>query len=131
MKAAPVRQFTKAIRTREGDVMRDVHLDAGSKLQPTPDRTIRGSGNFFHSSAVRGAVRGADLVEGATCGLQFFDLKQPIDMSLCVVTSAPDAERRRNQPLLYVVPNCSTRDVGQIGQVLNRVARLVGHRPLI
>src|SRR4030095_13443106 len=134
VEAAPVRQFAKTSGTGQRDVMGDVDLDAWSDLNAAPDRTIGGSRASRSDSTLRAAIeRRADFVKRARGGLPPPDLQQPVEMSLGVVMTAPDSERRRDQPFLYVVPDRSTRDVGQICQVLNRVARLVGggHRLLI
>ena len=48
-------------------------------------------------------------------------------MSLRVMRSTANAQRSGNEPLLHVVPHRSTRDVGEVGEVLDRVAGVVWH----
>ena len=53
--------------------------------------------------------------------------QQTVEVRPSVVPSPPDAKRRRKETFLHVVPHRSARHVGQIGQILNRKARLLGH----
>ena len=131
MEAAPVRQFAETVRSGQCDVMCHVHLDSGRDLQSTPDRPVgkRGRCPFYGPRSGADDERRSNLVERAARRLQFLDLQQSIEMRLRVMTSATDTERCWNQPLLHVVTDRASRDVGQVSQILDRITGLVtaGH----
>ena len=111
---------------------RDVEFDAGSKFEPTPQRSLdrRGGargGSHGCATWLRDPQDRANLIERAPGGLQRLDLEQPVEVLRTVVASASDAQRHRQQPLLDVVPDGAARDVTEVGQLLNRVVLSVGH----
>ena len=77
-----------------------------------------------YGAAIQGRT---DFIERAPGRLKSLDLKKTLEMRLAVVRPSPNAERRRNQPLLNVVPHRATGDISQGGQVLNGIPGIDSH----
>lgn len=109
-----------------------MEFDAGSKFEPTPQRSLdrRGgarAGSHGRSTWLRDPQDRANFIERAPGGLQRLDLEQPVEVLRTVVASASDAQRHWQQPLLDVVPDGTPRDVTEVGQLLNGVVLCVRH----
>src|SRR5678815_1331710 len=110
VEAAPIRQLAKAVRAGQCDVVLDVDLDPGGKLQTAPDRSIGKSDGLSGRPPFRATIDcRADLIERASGRLQFLDLQKTLEMSLRVMGPAADAQRSRDQPLLHVVAHRTPR----------------------
>ena len=105
VEAAPVRQFAKTIGSGQRDVIRDVDLDAGGQLEVAPHRTFRQSRLLRRRSIFGAPDGGSNLLERPAHRLKFLDLEQPIEVNLAVMRPASNAQGRRNQAFLDVVPD--------------------------
>lgn len=137
MPAAPARKLIQLSRRRKADVTGDLKLHAGREGYATPHAARKEQVAFGALESPRrlpatfAAIEGLpNLVERPPGFLHGLDAQELLEMFAAVVVSPTDAERRRQKPLLDVVPNRASRHAAEIREIADGVSEFVGHNCL-
>ena len=106
-----------------------MELDARCKRQPPILTALERCGRrgLLRATSATALNPAADLIQRLTRFLQRLDFEQTAEVFGTVMVSAADTERRRNQALLDVETNRAPRYAAKLGQLPNRVPRVIRH----